>query len=147
MVNGFWEENYFSLLMAASLRGSLQRPVEEILEAYRKCGKTNPFRAEHLIPIIIHYHAAKEFDTSYIYSSHAMKFAGKSPFPQSSLFIDAAIYEWKIFDLHSISCWYSGRRDEGIATFKKLWKAVTEGKVPHYEIPRLTENKKYFLGN
>jgi glycosyltransferase involved in cell wall biosynthesis len=147
MHNGFWEEIYFSLLMAASLRGSLQRPVEEILEAYRKCGKTNPYRAEHLIPIILHYHSIKEFDIAYIYSSHAMKFGGKSPFPKSSLFIDASLYEWKIFDLHTISCWYSGRKEEGVDAFKKLWKALQEGKVPQHEIARITENKKFFLGN
>jgi glycosyltransferase involved in cell wall biosynthesis len=147
MTNGFWEEIYFSLLMAASLRGSLEYPVLEILEAYRKCGKANPYRVEHLIPIIIHYHANKEFDSAYVYSSHAMKFSGKSPFPQSSLFIDASIYDWKVYDLHTISCWYSNRKQEGIDAFKKLWKAVQDGKVPQHEIPRITENKKWFLGN
>jgi glycosyltransferase involved in cell wall biosynthesis len=147
MFNGFWEENYFALLMAASLKGALGRPVDEILESYRKCGKTNPHRAEHLIPIILHYHAAKEFDTAYIYTSHGMKFAGNSPFPKSSLFIDASVYDWKIFDLHTISCWYSGRKEEGVETFRKLWKAVQSGKVPQSEIARLTDNKRFFLGN
>jgi glycosyltransferase involved in cell wall biosynthesis len=144
MLNGFWEEIYFSLLMVASLKGSLQYPVPEILESYRICGKANIYRAEHLIPLILHYHAAKEFDVAYMYSSHAMKFAGKSPFPQSSLFIDPGIYLWKIYDLHTLSCYYSGRREEGIETFKKLWKALEKGEVPQSEVPRLTENRKFF---
>ncbi len=144
MLNGFWEEIYFSLLMCGSLKGSLQYPVHEILEAYRICGKANPHRAEHLIPIILHYHSVKEFDVAYIYSSHAMKFAGKSPFPNSSLFIDPSIYLWKIYDMHSLSCYYSGRMEEAKDTFRKLWKALEKGEVPQSEHARLTENKKFF---
>ena len=146
MINdGFWEEVYFSLLMVASLKGALNYPVPEILEDYRKCGKANVHRTEHLIPIILHYHSIKEFDTAYIYSSHAMKYAGKNPMPTSALFIDGAIYDWKIYDLHSISCWWSGRRQESEETFKKLWKLVEKGGiVPEWEIERLTNNKKFF---
>jgi len=147
MLNGFWEEIYFSLLMVASLKAALGYPTHEVIESYRACGKANIHRAEHLIPIILHYHAIKEFDTAYIYSSHAMKFAGKLPMPNSALFIDAPIYLWKIYDLHSLSCYYSGRRPESQDVFKKLWKLVEKGGVvPQWEIPRLTENKKYCLG-
>jgi hypothetical protein len=74
-----------------------------------------------------------------------MKFAGKNPMPTSALFIDGAIYAWKIYDLHSISCWWSGRRQESEETFKKLWKLVEKGGiVPEWEIERLTNNKKFF---
>ena len=142
---GYWEEVYFSMLMVASIKGSLERPVPEILEDYLKCGKANTFRIEHLIPIILHYQQIKEFDIAYIYSSHAMKFAGKSPFPNASLFIDPSIYEWKIYDLHSLSAWYSGRKDEAKTTFRLLSKAIDKGLVPEHEIARLNENKKFFI--
>ena len=145
MMNGFWEEIYYSLLMASSLKGALKYPIPEIIESYLKCGKANIYRAEHLIPVILHYHHIKEFDIAYIYSSHAMKFAGKSPFPKSSLFIDPESYEWRIFDLHTISCYYSGRRDEGTSTYKQLLKAVQAGKVPTIHHKRIEDNKQWFL--
>jgi glycosyltransferase involved in cell wall biosynthesis len=145
MMNGFWEEIYWSMLMAASLKGSLKHPVHEIIDSYLKCGKANKFRAEHLIPVILHYHQQREFDISYIYSSHAMKFAGKSPFPQSSLFIDPSIYEWRIFDIHSLNCYYSGRREEGTEAYRKLLKAIDRGLVPQSEIPRIQNNKQWFI--
>jgi hypothetical protein len=145
MMNGFWEEIYWSLLMVASLKGSLKHPVHEILESYLKCGKANRFRVEHMIPVILHYHQMKEFDISYIYSSHAMKFAGKSPFPQSSLFIDPSVYEWRIFDMHSLNCYYSGRREEGTETYRKLLRAVERGLVPQTEVPRIQNNKQWFI--
>ena len=142
--SGFWEEVYFSMLMVASLKGSLQYPIHEILEEYIKCGKANIYRCEHIIPLIMHYQSIKEFDIAYIYSSHAMKFAGKSPFPNASLFIDPSIYEWKIYDMHSLSCWYYGRKDEAKSTYKLLEKQIEKGIVDKREIPRLIENKKYF---
>jgi glycosyltransferase involved in cell wall biosynthesis len=144
MMNGFWEEIYYSMLMSASLKGSLQYPIHEIIEGYLKCGKANPHRAEHLIPVMLHYHHMKEFDISYIFSSHAMKFAGKSPFPNSSLFIDPSIYDWRIYDIHSLNCYYSGRKVEGTETFKKLLKAIEKGLVPQGEIPRIQNNKQWF---
>ena len=142
---GYWEEVYFSLLMVASLKGANNYPIHEILESYLKCGKANLYRAEHLIPLILHYHQLREFDIAYIFSSHAMKYAGKSPFPKASLFIDPSIYEWKIYDLHSLSAWYSNRQDEAKATFKLLLKAIQKGLVPESEMARLNENKKFFL--
>jgi hypothetical protein len=130
--------------MAASLKANLNYPIEEVIHDYLQCGKTNVHRIEHLIPVINYYHSIQEFDIAYIYSSHAMKYAGKLPIPNSSLFIDTPIYLWKIYDLHVLSCWYSNRREESKETFKKLWKAKESGLIPQSENDRLTENRKFF---
>lgn len=145
MPGGYWEEVYYSRLMVASLKAKENEPIMDILEAYRRCGMTNPFRIEHLIPLILYYQSIKDYDTAYIYSSHAMKFAGKSPAPKSILFVDMPLYIWKVFDLHTISCWYSGRKDEAATTFKKLWKQVEKGTVPSPDLERIKDNKKFFL--
>ena len=145
MNNGYWEEVYYSLLMVASLKGALNYPLHEVIDAYLKCGKTNRLRAEHLIPLILHYQHEKEFEISYIYSSHAMKVAGKSPMPNSSLFIDPNIYEWRIFDLHAINAYYVGEKEEANQTFRKLMKAIEKGVVPAHEIPRIQNNKQWFI--
>jgi glycosyltransferase involved in cell wall biosynthesis len=145
MMNGFWEEIYYSLLMVASLKGALQYPIHEIIDAYLKCGKSNIYRAEHLIPVILHYQSVREFDISYMFSSHAMKYAGKSPFPQSSLFIDPTVYDWRIYDMHALNCYYSGRKDEGIQTFKSLLKAIDKGLVPADQVQRIQNNKQWFI--
>ena len=144
MTNGFWEEIYYSLLMAASLKAQLGRPTHEVLESYIKCGASNRLRAEHLIPLVLHYQHEKDFETSYIYSSHAMKVAGKSPFPNSSLFIDPNIYEWRIFDLHAINCYYTGRQQEAKDTWKKTEKALREGKIPPSEVERVKNNGAFY---
>jgi glycosyltransferase involved in cell wall biosynthesis len=145
MTDGFWEEVYFAMLMVASLKGALNYPIHEILESYLKCGKSNIHRIEHLVPVVLHYHATKEFDIAYMYSSHMMKYAGKLPMPQSALFIDEGTYLWKIYDMHIISSWYSGRHEEAWETYKKLEKVVNQGGiVPEHEVARIKNNRQYF---
>lgn len=145
MPGGYWEEVYYSRLMVASLKAKQNYPIHEILESYRRCGATNPYRIEHLIPIILYYQSIKDYDTAYIYSSHAVKFAGKSPAPKSILFVDMPLYIWKIYDLHTISCWYSNRKEEATSTYKKLWKQVEKGTITGADLDRIKENKKFFL--
>ena len=93
----------------------------------------------------MHYQAIKEFDIAYIFSSHAMKYAGKNPFPKATLFIDKNTYNWKIFDLHCLSCFYSGRKEEGEQAFKKLLKAKEKGLIPQTELARIEQNRQWFI--
>ena len=145
MTGGYWEECYFSALMAANLKSQLKYPEHEVTEAFLKCGKLNINRIEHLIPLMVHYQQKKEFDMAYIYGLRAMQCDGKTPFPNSTLFIDQQVYTWRVFDIHSLSCYYSGRRAEGIQVFKRLLKLVEKGIVPVEHHARIIENKKYFV--
>lgn len=146
MTNGYWEEIYFSALMVANIKSMLGRPQHEVIESFLKCGKFNRWRIEHLLPLIQHYHSIKEYDIAYILGLRAIQCDGKLPSPHSSLFIDYATYQWKVFDLHSLSCWYSGRRDEGIRAFKRVLKAMDKGLIPETHHARIRENKKFFIG-
>lgn len=144
MTEGYWEEIYYSLLMIASIKGALKYPEDEIINDYLACGKANRLRAEHLIPVILHFQSKKDFERSYVYSSHAMKVAGKSPFPQASLFIDPSIYDWRIFDIHSLNCYYTNRKPEAIKSYRNLQAAIKKGVVPVSEIERIKNNEKWF---
>jgi hypothetical protein len=145
MTGGYWEECYFSALMAANLKSQLKYPEHEVTEAFLKCGKLNINRIEHLIPLMVHCQQKKEFDMAYVYGLRAMQCDGKTPFPNSTLFIDQQVYTWRVFDIHSLSCYYSGRRAEGIQVFKRLLKLVEKGIVPVEHHARIIENKKYFI--
>ena len=146
MTNGYWEEVYFSALMVANLKSQLRYPEQEIIESFLKCGKYNIHRIEHLIPIMSYYQDKKEFDIAYVYGNRAVQCEGRIPLPHSTLFIDHAVYTWRVYDIHSLNCWYSGRREEGTKYFKRLWKAVEKGIVPVEHHERLRENKKFFIG-
>lgn len=146
MTNGYWEEIYFSALMVANLKSQLGYPMHEVIDAFLRCGKYNKYRIEHLIPLILYYQSVKEFDIAYILGLRAIQCEGKTPMPHSTLFIDHSVYQWKIFDLHSLSCWYSGRKEEGIQAFKKLLKLVDKNVIPEEQKARIRENKKFFIG-
>jgi len=145
-IGGYWEEVYFSALMAANIKSKLNYPTEEVIESFLKCGKFNTHRIEHLIPVILHYQSIKEFDIAYIYGLRAIQCDGKLPMPHSSLFLDTEVYQWKVFDIHSLSCWYSGRKEEGKVVYKKLLKLLDKGKIPTQHQQRIRDNKKHFLG-
>jgi tetratricopeptide (TPR) repeat protein len=139
---GFNEEIYVSLLRIANIKRNLGLSEHELIDAYLRCLLENPNRAEHLPPIIEYYQSTNRYQIAYIYSSYAMKFAETSP-KDSSLFIDISVYNWKIYDLHNLSCWWSGRIDEAKETFRKLWSQVEKGVVDEDQIPRLIGNKKF----
>jgi len=140
---GYWEETYYAVFKIAEIKARLGYSMYEVIDSYLQCGKTNMHRVEHLIPIIEHYQYIGEYDIAYLYSSFAMKYAGKSPEPISSLFIDSSVYNWRIYDLHNLSCWWSGRQDEAKETFKKLLEQVNKGLVPQDQVSRILENKKF----
>jgi glycosyltransferase involved in cell wall biosynthesis len=144
---GYWEEIYYSALMVANLKVQLNHPIEECISSFIACGKYNQYRAEHLLPIIAYYHNLKDFETAYIFGKRAMEMAGKAPTNTSSLFIDEETYTWKIYDVHCLSCWYAGRKEEGVQAFRKLLDKIRKGQVPQEHIPRINENKKYFINN
>ena len=144
---GYWEECYFSALMVGQLKAANGYPEHEWTREYLECGKYNKYRTEHLLPLILYYQSKKEYDIAYMYGLRAMQMAGNSPFPKSTLFIDEQSYTWRIYDLHSISCWYSGRKDEAIQAYKLLEKQISKGIVPQEQVARLIGNKKYFTGD
>jgi glycosyltransferase involved in cell wall biosynthesis len=143
---GYWEECYFSALMVASLKGQNEYPIDEVIKEYLDCGKYNKNRVEHLLPVMAYYQAKKDYDIAYIYGLRAIQEAGQSPFPKSTLFIDESVYYWKIYDAHSISCWYSGRKDEAREIYKLLEGQMRKGLVSKDQIQRIQNNKQFFYG-
>lgn len=75
---GYWEENYFSALMVASLKGQNEYPIDEVIQAYLECGKYNKYRIEHLMPVIAYYQSKKDYDVAYVFGLRAMQEAGKT---------------------------------------------------------------------
>lgn len=144
--DGYWEELYYSQLMVATLRARLGHHEHEVMHEFITCGKHNRMRIEHLMAPLRAYHHRGDFETSYIFSSHAMRIAGKgrSPFPHSSLFIDKRTYEFEILNMHMLNCWYTGRHEESAATYKKLEQQLKEGKVPA-DMIELTKNNGTFF--
>ena len=141
---GYWEELYYSQLMVASMKANQQKPLEEILEAYAQCSKFDPNRSEHLLPLIRHHQATKNWPMAYAISKYAFENASKNPFPKSSLFIDKMPYDWGVADLHSVSCYYMRKSVEAKKAYQQVKNAINKGLVPEGQVARLKENEKWF---
>lgn len=135
------EEVYISLFKLAQIKAHLGY-YNDAMNIYLQCHEENPNRLEHIAQIIQYYNSIEQYNIAYIYSSYAMKFAGKLP-NNSYVLLDHSVYIWKIYDLHNISCWWSGRIDEAKETFKLLWKQVENGLVDENDIERITYNKQF----
>lgn len=157
MTTGFSEERYYSQLMVASLKGKLNDcytqgkwatriPNTEILDDYLKCTDYEKNRAEHYIPLIKFYHQIQRWESAYVLSYYCMKmFHRKSPYPKLGLFIDAETYSWKIADCHTISCWYTNRKDESRKAMNQCMKAIGKDEVKNpVEVTRLKNNLQFY---
>lgn len=145
MVSGYPEERYYSQLMVATLKAKLSYPEMEVSEEFMNCSNYDEFRGEHFVPIIKNYHAKKKWHSSYILSQYCYKkYHKKNPYPKRSLFLDPQTYDWKFADLHAISAWYMGKRDEANKSMNQAMQAIKKGLVPEAEAERIKNNLKFF---
>ena len=141
---GYWEEIYFSQLMIAAQKANQKKPIPEILDSYMQCSKYDPNRCEHLLPIARHYQGSKNYHTSYMISKYCFDNFKKNPFPKSTLFIDNQVYDWQIYDLHSVNCYYTGRFGEARTAYNKLRKAISKDLVPIEQAKRIKSQEKWY---
>jgi hypothetical protein len=72
-------------------------------------------------------------------------FHRKSPYPRLGLFIDGESYTWKIADVHAISCWYSGRKDESKKAMNQVIKAIGKNEVKNpADVARIKNNLQFY---
>ena len=142
---GYWEELYFSALMVASAKAAQNKPISEVIDAYTQCSKYDCGRGEHYLPVIKYHQSKGNWPTAYIISKFCYeKYAGKNPFPKSSLFIEKSTYDWAFFDLHCLSAYYVGRMAEARSCYNKLRKAINKGLVSEADSARIKKQEKWY---
>ena len=62
-----------------------------------------------------------EWHLAYVYTKFAKEnFHGKNPYPTRLLFVDEALYVWKLAEAHAAACFYTGRMDEAKSNYKEI---------------------------
>jgi hypothetical protein len=86
------------------------------------------------------YHRERgEFALAALYARQAVLI----PRPSDLLFIDSATYDYAALDELSVSAYYAGPRDEGIAATKKL---LASPSLPGDMRQRVQQNLAWYLG-
>jgi len=143
-LKGYWEEIYYSQYSIALSFAKLGKSPGEVIDEYAKCTRYDIRRAEHFIPIILHYQNDKNYMMSYAISKCAMDHCAKNPFPNSRLFLTPAVYQYKLMDLHMVNCSQLGKARElkrYVPTIKKL---LLLGKIPNHDSARISANVNIF---
>ena len=106
-----------------------------------KCTQYNTERIEHFEPIIEYYQLQKDWENSYLFSSHAINKKYKD-----FLFCEAQIYRWKIYDIHAMNCFYTKRYDE-MKKYGEILQQIltTTNFIPTQHHERVKTNLKFYL--
>jgi hypothetical protein len=76
-----------------------------------------------------------------------LRYNKNNPYPKRILFLDKGLYDFEMLELHSLSCYYTGRREEGSMaywTMRSQLQGLGEGFLPEDQVKRLLDNEQYF---
>jgi glycosyltransferase involved in cell wall biosynthesis len=146
-VDGYPEELFYSQYRVGTIMRVLEDPWHLTMNEFLKAYSMDPLRAEPIKAIIDYYLAVGEWHNAYLFSKFAkMNFHQKNPYPQRLLFVDETLYAWKILEVHSASCFYTGRKDEAKQTYQEMVKISRE--QPQYftadDINKIQMNSQFF---
>lgn len=146
-VDGYEEERFYSQYRIGTIMKVLEKPWEQTHQALLKAHAMDPLRAEPIKLIIDHYLMSNEWHLAYLYSKSAKAtFHKNSPYPTRLLFVDEALYNWKFLEVHAAACVYTGRKEEGKASYDEmvaLLKAHPEWFAPE-EVQKIQMNAQFF---
>lgn len=141
---GYYEEIYVSRFMIARLADLLKWPKQDVMALYNEAHKADPLRGESLKYLILYLHSLKDWELAYVYSSYAIRYNLKNPYPTRALFIDNDCYQYQILELHAISCYYSKRLEEGSTAYWNMRKQLPKNIKPDV-LKRIEENAQYYM--
>ena len=146
--DGYEEERFYSQYRIGTIMRVLEMPWNETHQELLKSYAMDPLRGEPIKSIIDYYLSVGEWHIAYMYSKFAkINFHGKNPYPQKLLFIDSALYSWRILEVHSAACFYTGRKEEAKSTFTELvdmTKKSPELFSPE-DLAKINSNAQFFL--
>lgn len=142
---GYLEEIFVSKYMMARLAEVLEKPKTEILELYNEAHKEDPLRGESIKSLVQYLHRIQDWELAYIYSQYGLRYNLKNPYPQRILFIDKDLYQYQLMELHSLSCYYTKRTEEGSKAYWQMRSQILPNSLTEQQRAIIVENEKYFL--
>jgi len=134
---GFWiEEVFCALYQAAQLTQGLDRPEQEVLDAYARATAAAPWRAEAL------YHAARfcrlkeRYADGFALARQGLTLAK----PGGGLFIEDWIYQYGLLDEFAVSGYWAGHYQESLEASERLLREVL---APEADLARIAANAEF----
>jgi glycosyltransferase involved in cell wall biosynthesis len=137
-MRGWAEEVYFAQCQIGTLGERSGWEWPRVLAAYLKAYELRPTRAESLWACAAHYRQSSEWAQAELFA----RAAAAIPRPPDILFVDDAVYAWRVLDELAIATFYMGKRHESRALNERL---LREGHLPASERPRIEANLSFSL--
>lgn len=145
--DGFYEEIYISKFMAAAMSESLGKSKNECTILYQEAHNVDPVRGEAIKSLIKMYHRLQDWENAYVFSLYGLRYNRNNPYPHRILFLDKGLYDYEMLELHSLSCFYTKRLEEGSRAYWAMRQQLIE-LGPGYLNPQqeqiVRDNEKYF---
>jgi glycosyltransferase involved in cell wall biosynthesis len=109
MTSGWIEEAFVSWRWCGELWHRLGRDLPAVLDAYARAFELMPTRSESLCLAATAAREAGRMPLAYLYARAGVDI----PQPDTGLFIDLSVFDWKLTYELSVSAWYVKRFDEG----------------------------------
>lgn len=141
---GYLEEIYAAKLMIAIISDKLSLGDDIVINAFLAAQTFDPIRAEAIANLIVYLQSKQLWEHAYIYSKYGATYQGKNPFPNRNTFVDHNLYEYKLVELHYLSCFYSNRLPEGSWFYWKQREIFNDLKVSKEVKDSIIQNQQYY---
>jgi hypothetical protein len=136
---GHWvEEVYVSVLRAAQLSETLRRPVDEQIATYLRAYEMVPARAEALHGAAAVCRKSGRYQLGYLLARQGLSITR----PTSGLFLDQAVYDYRMLDEFQVNAYWAGRYEESLDAGATL---LRDNLFPESERARIVANCEYAL--
>ncbi|MBO9663665.1 glycosyltransferase [Dokdonella sp.] len=132
-MGGWAEEAWYSRFQIAVLLERLQRPANEIVDAYLIAYEARPTRAEPLCELARYLRLRGRYASAWLHAYAASEIAS----PADLLFIDTSVYRWRARDERAVAAFYVDRREECAALCREL---LADPHLPAEQRPRIEAN-------
>ncbi len=122
---GWIEETFVAQLRVGHVAIMMNKPDEEIVQAFLTAYKMRPSRAEPLHDLAAWYRQKEAFLEAHQYA----KQAAQLPYPADTLFVDKDIYDWRILDELAVAAYWVGRYGESKAASETILAKAASGEV------------------
>jgi glycosyltransferase involved in cell wall biosynthesis len=144
---GFIEEVFISKFMVAKLSEMIGKSKNECLLLYQDAHSCDLLRGESIKGLVQMYQRLKDWENAYVFSLYGLRYNQKNPYPHRILFLDKGIYDYEMLELHSLSCFYTNRIEEGSRCYWLMrfqLENLGNDYLPPDALQRVVSNEKYF---
>jgi glycosyltransferase involved in cell wall biosynthesis len=139
-LGGWAEEVYISKYWIANLKKRMEKPEQEIIDAYLQAWEYRPNRIEALYHLIKFLGTKKRYLLAFILASAGMKMGPCS----DVLFVEEEIWRWRMPDEYSVLCFYNGNHEEAYKTTKILIESQFFNNIPKIDQERIKKNMEFY---